>query len=77
MEVILVYLILALVLIWSENGSSRYQDRDDRTLEHKEYKPERSEQVYYRDHKQPEYLRYSEVEDLDMSRSRSLNSKKF
>ena len=78
MEVILVYLILGLVLILNENGSENLPDQDHRVLEKSDYPKNSSEQLYYRYkkllEKQPEYVRYSEIEDLDIKHSRSTNS---
>ncbi|WP_413160995.1 hypothetical protein ACL6C3_21020 [Capilliphycus salinus ALCB114379] len=78
MEVILVYLILALVLIWTENESSPSSQRDDRGFEKSDSKKYPSQVTSYQEKPQPEYVRYSEVEDFEINRSRnSKSSQKF
>lgn len=76
MEVISVYLILALVLIWSDNGSSPSSERDRGGFEKSDYKKDRSQPTYYQEKQQPEYVRYSEVEDFEMNRSRGRQGSK-
>ncbi|MEB3278083.1 MAG: hypothetical protein VKK42_04085 [Lyngbya sp.] len=74
MEVILVDLILAVVLIWTENESSPSSQRDERGFEKRDSKKYPSQVTYYQKKPQPEYVRYSEVEDFEINRSRSSQS---
>ncbi|ERT05909.1 putative fructose-1,6-bisphosphatase [Lyngbya aestuarii BL J] len=71
MEVVLVYLILAVVLIWNDQGSSSSNEQDDRSFEKSDYNKDCSQPTYFIDKKQPEYVRYSDVEDLEMNHPRN------
>lgn len=71
MEVILVYLILAVVLVWNDQGSSSSNEQDDRIFEKSDYNKDRSQPNFYQEKKQPEYVRYSDGEDLELNHPRT------
>ncbi|EAW37695.1 hypothetical protein [Lyngbya sp. PCC 8106] len=71
MEVILVYLILAVVLVWNDQGSSSTNEQDDRSFEKIDYNKDRSQPNFYQEKKQPEYVRYLDIEYLEMNHSQN------